>query len=146
MSGRNPLGPKLVRHLDGSEQAKIRLETILETLSGRLTVREGCRRLGIGEARFYVVRKEVLQAGLQQLEPRRLGRPAQQEIPGGAAIRQLQQRLEATDIERHTAEVRLEIAQTMPQLLSQGASKKTPLPKPHRVKPQKKRRHNRTIR
>ena len=39
-AGRKPLGPDLVEHLEGSPRAKQRLEVILETIVGRLTVNE----------------------------------------------------------------------------------------------------------
>lgn len=75
MGGRTPMGPRLVRHLEGSDQAKDRLEIILETLTGTLSIREACERLGIGEAMFHRLRNRVLQVAMADLEPRPRGRP-----------------------------------------------------------------------
>lgn len=75
MGGRTPMGPRLVQHMEGSDQAKMRLETILETLAGTLSVREACERLGIGEAMFHRLRNRVLQGAMTYLEPRPRGRP-----------------------------------------------------------------------
>ena len=51
-TGRNPAGPQIAERLEGSPVAKQRLEVILETIAGRLTVPEACQQLGIGESRF----------------------------------------------------------------------------------------------
>ena len=74
-NGRKPLGTKHVQGLEGSEQAKLRLEVILKTLSGEITIPQACTRLGIREARFHELRRDWLQAALEQLEPRPAGRP-----------------------------------------------------------------------
>ena len=76
--GCKPLGSALVEHLDGSLQAKERLEVILETIAGRLTIDQACQRLGVQEARFHRLRTEVLEASLARLEPRSAGRPPRQ--------------------------------------------------------------------
>ena len=44
---RKPKGPALVQHLEGSERAKQRLEVILETIAGELTIEQACECLGI---------------------------------------------------------------------------------------------------
>src|SRR5262245_2046680 len=75
MAGRKPLGPALVEHLEGSISAKERLELILATIAGQVTVVEASQRLGISEAMFYKVRSRVLQTCLRDLEPKPLGRP-----------------------------------------------------------------------
>ena len=73
--GRKPLATRHVDRLDGSELAKLRLETILDTMRGEITVPTACQRLGIGEARFHALRQQWLQEALELLEPRRVGRP-----------------------------------------------------------------------
>ena len=55
-TGRKPAGPQIVERLEGSPVAKQRLEVILETIAGRLTVPEARDRLGIGESRFHELR------------------------------------------------------------------------------------------
>jgi hypothetical protein len=77
MAGRKPMGPQLVHHLDGSEQAKERLEIILETIAEKCTISDACDRLGISEAMFFRLRMLVLQESLSRLEPRPAGRPSQ---------------------------------------------------------------------
>ena len=77
MAGRKPLGPALVEHLDGSVDAKTRLELILKTLAGQVTVVAACRILDISEAMFYKLRNRVLQNCLEDLEPKPRGRPPQ---------------------------------------------------------------------
>ena len=72
------MGPAIVAHLDGSTIAKERLELILETLAGQVTVVEACRILDISEAMFYKLRNRD-PAGL----PRRSG--AQAAWPSAAA-------------------------------------------------------------
>ena len=69
-AGRKPLGPALVEHLDGSPRAKQRLEVILATIAGQLTIDQASEQLGIKPAMFYRLRTEVLEAGLARLEPR----------------------------------------------------------------------------
>ena len=75
MAGRKPLGPAIVAHLDGSRSAKERLELILETLAGQVTVVSACQILGISEAMFYKLRNRILQGCLEDLEPKPRGRP-----------------------------------------------------------------------
>ena len=124
--GRKPLGPALVQHLEGSERAKQRLEIILETVAGRLTVDAAAHQLGIEHAMFYRLRTEVLSAGLARLEPRPLGRP---QIPSNAEAlqcRQLQRRVEELESELKIAMVREEIAHVLPhQQEAEPLGKKT---------------------
>ena len=116
MAGRKPTGPALVHHLDGSERAKERLEVILETVSGKLAIREACDRLGIEEAMFYRLRAQALQAGLARLEPRPAGRPPRRSSPQDERIAELEQELQEKQLQEKAMEVRLEIAQAMPSL------------------------------
>lgn len=119
------MGPRLVQYLDGSERAKLRLEVILKTIAGELSIREACERLGISEARFYQLRTTVLEAGLSCLEPRPPGRPRQVESLDAARITALTEQLEDAQWERKAAEVRAAIAQAMPQLQTDESVKKT---------------------
>jgi hypothetical protein len=124
MVGRKPIGPPLVHRLDGSERAKDRMETILETVAGTLTIRQACDRLGIDEARFFQLRTEALQAGLSRLEPRPLGRPPQQLSPEQQRIVELEEQLREKERQQRAMEAKLEIALVMPQLVK-AAGKKT---------------------
>ncbi len=133
MAGRKPLGSALVEHLDGSTSAKERLELILETLSGQVTVVGACQLLGISEAMFYKLRNRVLQVCLEDLEPKPRGRPPQ---PSSAdAERSAELAAEVATLERALAAqtVRLELAQQLPRLAKQsGAVKKTNRPAPRK--------------
>jgi hypothetical protein len=117
MAGRKPLGPALVEHLDGSPSAKQRLELILATLAGRVTVVSAAEQLGISEAMFYKLRNRVLQVSLDDLEPKPMGRPPQ--VPSFESVQNEQLASRVMELERElaTQSVRLELAQTMPQLL-----------------------------
>jgi len=125
MAGRKPLGPELVQHLEGSEHAKERLQAMLETLVGRSTIAEACERLGIGEAMFHRLRIEALQAGLNRLEPRPIGRPPRETSVEASRVAELEERLTQLDQERQTAEVRLEIAQVLAAPQEKPSEKKT---------------------
>jgi hypothetical protein len=113
-AGRKPLGPALVQHLSGSERAKQRLELILETIAGRLTIEKACRQLGIEHAMFYELRTEVLKAGLARLEPRPMGRPRRLTSIDCQQNAELQGRVEQLESELKLAAVREEIARVMP--------------------------------
>jgi hypothetical protein len=125
MAGRKPLGPKLVDHLDGSERAKERLELILETVAGKLTISEACDRLGIEEAMFFRLRMQALEAALSRLEPRPSGRPRQNSSPERERIVDLERALEEKELELKAAEVRAEVAQAIPHVVRDEAVKKT---------------------
>ena len=108
--GRKPLGPALVQHLDGSPRAKERLEVILETLAGQLTITQACARLGINEAMLHRLRSEVLAAGLAQLEPKPLGRPPRIPTAEQQQCEALQRRVAELETELKIATTREEIA------------------------------------
>jgi transposase len=132
----------LVHHLDGSDHAKQRWETILETVAGKLPIREACDRLGIEEARFYRLRAEALQAGLARLEPRPSGRPPRHASPEEQQIAKLQEELQEKDVELKAMGVRLDVAQAMPKLAQDEALKKT-TPRKQRTKQLAKRQRRR---
>jgi len=110
------MGPALVQNLDGSERAKRRLEVILATITGQMTIEQACDRLAIGQSRFYKLRTEVLEASLKHLEPRAMGRPAHVQTAEEARCEELQEQVERLEAELKISEVREEIARTMPHL------------------------------
>ncbi len=114
--GRKPTGTNLVEHLDGSPRAKARLKAILETLSGQRSIPEVCEELGIHESMFHRVRAEVLQTALNRLEPRPLGRPSPQPSPGDQRVAELEQENLHLQSELRAAEIRRELAETLPRL------------------------------
>jgi hypothetical protein len=101
-----------VERLPGSPQARERLRVILETLAGTCRIAEACARLGVSEQRFDQLRTQVLQAGLDSLEPRPLGRPARAALAAAEAA--LQGRVSALETELAAARVRAEIALVLP--------------------------------
>jgi hypothetical protein len=141
VAGRKPLGPALVDHLDGSTGAKERLELILETLAGQVTVVGACQILDISEAMFYKLRNRVLQICLEDLEPKPRGRPPQ--LSSADAERSAELAAEVTTLERELAAqtVRLELAQQLPQLAKRpGAVKKTKRGTPRKQQPRQRRK------
>ena len=143
MRGRRPSGPECVERLAGSDQAKERLQVILQTLAGTCRVREACRRLGISEPRFQQLRAQVLEAALERLEPRPAGRPPQPGEADEGRLAALADRLAAKEVELRAAEARVEIALALPGAAPRAApGKKTSRGRaaPKRPRPGKKRR------
>jgi hypothetical protein len=132
-----------VERLAGSDQAKERLQVILQTLAGTCRVREACRRLGISEPRFQQLRAQVLEAALERLEPRPAGRPPQPGEADEGRLAALADRLAAKEVELRAAEARVEIALALPGAAPRAApGKKTSRGRaaPKRPRPGKKRR------
>jgi hypothetical protein len=136
------MGPELAHHLDGSERAKERLEMILETIAGRLTIRQACDRLGIEQAMFFRLRMQALQAGIDRLEPRPAGRPAHKSSPEEERIVELSRELQRKESELKATEVRLEVAQVLPQVI-EGETAKKKRERQQRRKPPRQRRQRR---
>lgn len=116
MAGRKPLGPALVDHLDGSTRAKERLELILQTLAGQVTVVRACEILDISEAMFYKLRNRVLQVCLEDLEPKPRGRPPQLVTGDQQRAAELAKEVATLEDELSAQTVRLELARVLPQL------------------------------
>jgi hypothetical protein len=117
----------VVERLEGSAEAKHRLRVILQTVAGDLTVAEACAELGIGKTAFFELRKKVLQASLEDLEPKPVGRPAREapstEEVEAERLRKENERLR-TDLE--IAHVREEIALAMPEVFEPSREEKKP--------------------
>ena len=129
--GRPPEGPKLVERLDGSPEAKQRLQVILQTLTGEKTVEAACAELQIGEAAFHKLRQRTLQDAVTSLEPRPAGRPPQPVSPEAEQVTELQRQMRELKIDLRASQLRTEIALTMPHLLLRNdpaASKKKTTP------------------
>jgi len=116
-TGRKPAGPQIAERLEGSPVAKQRLEVILETIAGRLTVPEACQQLGIGESRFHALRNQTLQATLKALEPRPLGRPTKPTFPEQAEVDELQAELRRLHADFELAQLQLSLARIHPGLI-----------------------------
>ncbi len=135
--GRPPKGLDHVNGLCGDRLSKQRLRVVLETVSGERTVESACRELGIGEARFHVLRREALEGALHALEPSPRGRPGKPaESAEAVRIRELEATIQDLRIDLELSRVRTEIALTMPQVLIEPA----PSPTKKKRKPSAKRR------
>jgi hypothetical protein len=117
MRGRTPSGPKYVEQLSGSELARKRLQTILETMAGTCRVQEACQRLGISEPRFHQLRAQMLEAAMQSMEPGKPGRKPRQPTFSPEQLRQFEEQLAQNEIELRAAQLRTEIALIMPQVV-----------------------------
>ncbi|MBI2479734.1 MAG: hypothetical protein HYV60_14210 [Planctomycetia bacterium] len=114
-AGRKPLGTGHVDQLSGSERAKLRLTTILETLRGELKIADACQVLGVCESRFFAMRNEWLQEALELLEPRIIGRPSksladprQRELE--QTVAELQQQLHEVQVRRDVDQILANVA------------------------------------
>jgi hypothetical protein len=114
MRGRKPAGPAYLDQLDGSSLAKERGKVVLDTVKGKCSVPDACRRLGISQARFYQLREEMLQAALAALEPGTPGRPAQAATPEQQQIAALEQTVARLQTQLRAAQVQEEIALALP--------------------------------
>ena len=138
--GRPIEGPKLVERLEGSAEAKQRLQVILRAIGGELTVAEACAELGIGKTAFFELRKRVLQASLADLEPKPVGRPRQEAPAEEAEVERLKAANQHLLDELEIAHVREEIALVMPEVFEPLREKKQPSKAAQKPKPGKRKR------
>jgi hypothetical protein len=61
--------------LPGDPELKYRLKVVLATITGEMLVDEACDELDLGPTQFANLRRQVLLAGLEALQPRPVGRP-----------------------------------------------------------------------
>jgi len=116
--GRPPVGLGHVDRLLGPISSKQRLRVILASLTGGMTVDEACRELGVGEARFHVLRRDALEGALSALAPSRTGRPPSPEpTADDRRIMELEQELEELKLDLYASRVRERLALTMPHVL-----------------------------
>jgi hypothetical protein len=132
--GRKPAGLEYVQNLEGSEEAKRRLQVVLETLTGQRGVQQACQLLAISETRFQQLRHELLQAALERLERKPAGRP--RATPAPADVGALQEQLAEMTKELESSRVREEVALILGRGQAEsGAQKKTPVPPKRRARP-----------
>lgn len=132
MRGRHPSGPEFVEKLEGSEQAKQRMQVLLETLAGSCRVLEACERLGISEPRFDQIRIEALQAAVAALEPKPSGRPSQAPSEAELEARQLREKVAELEANLKAALIRTDLAVTLPTVGEADAKKAPGSPPPKR--------------
>ena len=116
------MGPGLVQNLEGSDQAKDRLQVMLESLFG-LPIEEACRRLGIAEAMLHRLRMRALQGALEALEPRRRGRPKHPLSGAEQTVQALETQLQELQDELRISELRHEIDWVLPHIGGTRAEK-----------------------
>jgi hypothetical protein len=135
MRGRYPLGPEYVEQLAGSPEAKRRAKIILETLTGQRRVQDACQALQISEQRFAQLRQEMLQAAVERLETRAAGRPRRQ--AAAPDVSALGEQLAETEEALRAAQVREEIALTLPEVVHEAAKpgKKSAAPPKRQARP-----------
>lgn len=107
----------LVRPLEGSAEAKARLVMFLQTLSGRRTIGNAAQELGLSERRVYAMRNRLLQAALDGLEPRPVGRPVIHEAESDRRVAVLEAETRTLRMDLRAAQIREEIALAMPHLI-----------------------------
>jgi hypothetical protein len=122
--GRRPVGIKLIEHVQGSAAAKLRLQRILETLTGQCTVGEACQLLGIAARRFHILRMQWLQQAVQDLELRPPGRPSHTTHAEDTRALALEAEVQRLRIDLHAARIREEIALAVPHLLQRSGKAK----------------------
>jgi hypothetical protein len=123
MSGRHAIGPELAERLQGSEQARMRMRVVLETIAGKKRVIDACQELGICEQRFETIRQEAIQAGVMELELRPAGRPRKSTSESDEQLAQLQKRVVELEAQLHAALIRTELATTLPHLQCEAGKK-----------------------
>jgi transposase-like protein len=114
----------MVEGLSGSEVAKRRLKLVLETISGELKVIEACERLGISKTAFFELRSRVLQASVEELEPKPVGRPRNETSAEQVEVQRLEQENKELRENLEIAHVREEIMLAMPEVFEPGREEK----------------------
>jgi len=135
---RPPSGPSQAKNVDASAEARKRLEVILQTVAGHKSVAAASAELGLSESRFHVIREQALEAAAKRLERRSAGRPPRSKPSAEARrIAELEAQVNEMEIARRAAEVRAELAISMPEVLRPPAEVKKKL---RQQKPPKARR------
>jgi hypothetical protein len=114
--GRPIQGAALVQSLAGSVQAKERLQLILQTLAGQLTIEEACTRLALRRSAFNKLRAQFLAGAAGLLEPKRPGRKKHVASPAELEAEQLRAEVARLKFELHAQQIREEIAVVLPRL------------------------------
>lgn len=127
--GRKPKGPRMAMELEGSRDAKRRLQVILETITGECTVGEACKKLDVSEAHFFRLRTGVLQAALADLEPKPMGRPRLFSEEQQQHVNNLTDQIEDLRFQLQAACIREQIALAMPALAEPTRAKKKSKPR-----------------
>ena len=98
----------------GSDLARRRALLLLKNLRGELTMAEVGRELGINEAMAYRYREQFLAGAIEGLEPRALGRPAEEKEP--ERVEELEVKVRELEQELRLARLREELMREVPEL------------------------------
>src|SRR5688572_2025280 len=125
-------GASHVDGLIGTRESKRRAKTILQTVSGELSVSEACDEIGVGPTHFANLRTQALQHLLDGLQPLPVGRRPRVQPASGREVAQ-QQRIEELEHENAILRARLELALLLSQAevrrsKSAGQASATPRP------------------
>lgn len=123
-AGRPPSGLNQVDRLDGSAESKRRLRVLLATLSGEVTLKDACARLGLGETRVLQLRELALQGALGALDPAPRGRPPKLPTADPERVATLEERLHELESDLKVERIRSDLAAADPRLLHYAARKK----------------------
>jgi len=111
------LGPALADKVDGSEQAKVRLKIILQTIAGEMSIADACRQLGLSEARFHELRQQWMQDACAALEPKPVGRPKEMTVEAELELLRLHRENKNLQMHLRAAQIREEIGIAIPHVL-----------------------------
>lgn len=108
---------KGVAHVDGCEgsaRSKKRLQAVLRTISGELSVQEALSDLGIQRVQFADLRLRCLQGAVDALEPRPPGRPRKHDAETAQTIAALRERVASLERQLAKERARADIAEILP--------------------------------
>lgn len=128
MRGRYPAGWEYLDRFDASADAKERFRVAIEILTGACRVQDACARLGLGTTRLEHVREAIVAAALAGAERQRPGRPPRVVAELEHEVARLQQQVAQLEAAVAVANVRAELATTLPRV-GASAEKKTPRPR-----------------
>ncbi len=124
--GRKSKGTHIIKGLTGSDHAKERLNVIMQTLTGELSVQEAQKKLGIGHSAFHKLRTKAFQTTLEQMEPGSPGRPRlPAETQEEKRVQELESELLELRLDLEASRIREELAIAMPHLLERNIKKKS---------------------
>lgn len=124
MGGRRSEGSRLVYRVTGSPAAQQRGEVLLELLARNLTIHEAGAQLDLGQARVNVLRRDVVSAVVEALEPRPSGRPSRPVDERDTEIQQLRSRVAELEHEVKVLSLKTELQTALPQCAAEPPSEK----------------------
>ncbi|MBI2919888.1 MAG: hypothetical protein HYY18_02255 [Planctomycetes bacterium] len=122
--GRPPKGSEIVTGYDASGSAKKKVRLVLQTLAGKLPLKDAAAELGVSESQFHRVREELLDGMLQAAEPRPLGPPAEPPDPAAGIEAELRARIRELEDELEIAELREVLAYALPDIAAEGVEER----------------------